>query len=110
MTGEPPRWQAATAQLVIPPELEPGVYANFASAWHTAYDFTLDFAVMMPPEPEDPEDADSPPRMRCQVQSRVRIPVGLIFDLLRMINENMTRYEEMFGEISPPRPLGEEET
>jgi hypothetical protein len=36
------------------------------------------------------------------VTSRVKIPVTLIFDVVRALNENMTRYEETFGEIKRP--------
>jgi hypothetical protein len=41
--------------------------------------------------------------MPCRVVSRVRIPVTLIFDLIRTLNDNMTVYENVFGEIRPPR-------
>lgn len=32
------------------------------------------------------------------------MPVTLIFDLLKAMNQSMTHYEEAFGEIRPPRP------
>jgi hypothetical protein len=90
-------------QIQVPNELEPGVYANFLSVWHTAYEFTLDFGVTQPPQ-VDQEDPDAPVRVECRVVSRVKIPVTVLFDVLRALNENMTRYEQVFGEIKRPEP------
>ena len=86
--------------MVVPPDKEAGSYANFLGVWHSAYEFTLDFCVMQRLEPS----ADDPGRsvMPCLVTSRVKIPVTLIFDVVRALNENMTRYEETFGEIKRP--------
>ena len=95
-------------QIQVPDDLEAGVYANFLSVWHTAYEFTLDFGVTQPPQVEQPDDPDAPVRVGCRVVSRVKIPVTVLFDVLRALNENMTRYESVFGEIrrpeSPPEP------
>jgi hypothetical protein len=41
----------------------------------------------------------------CRVVARVKIPPTVVFSLIRAINENMTRYEQAFGEIQ--RPGGE---
>jgi Protein of unknown function (DUF3467) len=95
-------------QIQVPNELEPGVYANFLSVWHTAYEFTLDFGVTQPPQ-IDQEDPDAPVRVECRVVSRVKIPVTVLFDVLRALNENMTRYEQVFGEIKRPEPPEEQE-
>ncbi len=89
-------------QIQVPNDLEPGVYANFLSVWHTAYEFTLDFGVTQPPQVEHPEDPDEPVRVECRVVARVKIPVTVLFDVLRALNENMTRYEQVFGEIKRP--------
>ena len=43
-------------------------------------------------------------RVECRVVSRVKIPVTVLFDVLRALNENMTRYEQVFGEIRRPEP------
>ena len=95
-------------QIQVPNDLEPGVYANFLSVWHTAYEFTLDFGVTQPPQ-VDAEDPDGPVRVECRVVSRVKIPVTVLFDVLRALNENMTRYEQVFGEIKRPEPPDDEE-
>ena len=36
------------------------------------------------------------------VVARVLVPTGLIFDVLRTLNEAMTGYEAVFGEIRRP--------
>jgi Protein of unknown function (DUF3467) len=91
----------------VPPEEEGGVYANFLAVWHTAHEFTLDFAGMQPAQPADAEDETSPIVVPCRVVARVRIPVSVVFDVLRALNQNMTKYEERFGtihRIEPPQP------
>jgi hypothetical protein len=87
-------------KLDVPPELEGGTYANVLNVWHTAYEFTLDFGVMQQVgEPEDPEAAVQVP---VRVVSRVRIPVTLLFEVLKALNTNMTGYESTFGSIRAP--------
>ena len=93
-------------QIQVPNELEAGVYANFLSVWHTAYEFTLDFGVMQQvAEPEDPDEAVHVP---VRVTSRIRIPVTLLFEVLKALNQNMTNYEATFGPIREPEPPDEE--
>lgn len=89
-------------QINIPDDLAAGVYSNMVLVWHTAYEFTLDFAAI------EPTDSN---RVPCRVVSRVRIPPTVIFDLMRALNENMSKYEARFGEIrrlgaEPPPPAG----
>ncbi|HEV8251156.1 MAG TPA: DUF3467 domain-containing protein [Gaiellaceae bacterium] len=96
--------QRQEIQMVVPPDKEAGVYSNFLGVWHSAYEFTLDFCATQPARPSD----DDPGRMvmPCLVVSRIKIPVTLIFDVVRALNENMTRYEETFGEIKRPGTEG----
>jgi hypothetical protein len=85
----------AELDVDIPDGLRGGAYANGIFAWYTAHEFTLDFIAVDSPPGEDSEV------LRCTVTSRVRIPVTLIFELIRTLNEEMTRYENAFGEIPP---------
>lgn len=91
-------------RLDVPLEETGGRYANFLAVWHTVHEFTLDFASTQPPQAEDPEDGESPVVVPCHVVARVRIPVSVVFDVLRALNENMTRYEQTYGEIHRPEP------
>jgi hypothetical protein len=84
----------------VPADLEAGAYANTLAVWHTAYEFTLDFAAMQPPVQDEAGVTTVP----CLVTARVKIPVTVMFDVLRALNQNMTQYEGVFGEIQRPEP------
>ena len=93
-------------EVEVPQELEAGAYANFLTVWHTPYEFTLDFGVLQLPQAQDAEDPESPVTVPARVVSRLKIPPSLVFRILQALNENMTNYEERFGEI--PRPEEQE--
>lgn len=78
--------------LAVPVELATGVYAHTLYAWHTVHEFTLDFGV---------RERDDPSQPYLGV-ARVRVPVTLMFEMIRILNADLTRYEQRFGEISPP--------
>ena len=94
-------------QIQVPEALQPGAYANGAMVRHTPYEFTLDFFATQPPTP------DAPNTVQALVTARVKIPPTVVFDLLRAVNENMTKYEAQFGEIprvkQVTRPRADEE-
>lgn len=89
-------------RIDVPPELEGGTYANVLNVWHTAYEFTLDFGVMQ--QVGEHDDSDSALQVPVRVVSRVRIPVALLFEVLKALNTNMSGYEAAFGPIRPPEP------
>jgi hypothetical protein len=70
-----------------------GHYANLVGVWHTPHEFAIDFCVVQPFLPGGPG---------AQVVSRVRIPPTIVFDLLKTLNQNLSEYEEQFGEIQRP--------
>ena len=78
------------------------VYANILVVWFSPYEFALDWGLTDPIVPEDPDDPSSPLRIPVSFVARVRLPTSLVFDVLRSLNEAMTRYEAMFGEIRRP--------
>jgi hypothetical protein len=78
------------------------VYANIVSIWYSPYEFALDWGLTEAAEAEDPDDPASPLRIPVSVVARLRVPTGLIFDVLRALNEAMTAYEAIFGEIRRP--------
>ena len=94
----------ADLELILPPEHVPGVYANFLIAWHSPYEFTLDFCVTRPMGVAEEEGERT-----VRVVARIRLPVTLIFDVIRTLNDTMSEYERELGEIRPPGP-GEEES
>src|SRR5215210_5486787 len=95
---ENPGMVPANFEVQIPPELEVGTYANFLNIWHSPYEFTLDFAVTQPPIPQNPENPGSPVTVPCHGVARLKIPPALVFDIMRALNQNLTGYEQLFGE------------
>lgn len=97
-------------RFYVPVEQEAGVYAESVAVWHTPYDFVIDFASIQLAQPSDPNDPSSPLEVPARVVSRVRIPAGLVFDVIRTINARMEQYEAEWGEIRAPelREQGEE--
>jgi hypothetical protein len=79
-----------------------GVYSNFLGVWHTAHEFTLDFAVTQPAMAGADEQGNAVTRVPCQVVARVRVPPTVLFDFLRTINDNLSTYESNFGSIQRP--------
>jgi len=94
-------------ELRAEPGLASGVYANALAVWHTAHEFTLDFMVnAQPPQPAQTPEGEPVIHAPHQLVARVRISPGVIFAVIRAINENMDNYERVFGQIQRP---GQEE-
>jgi hypothetical protein len=82
----------------VPPELEDGVYANFAVVHHTQHEVTIDFCQLgtNPGPPDEP--------LMAKVVSRVHIPPTFVGPLLQAISENAFRREDaiqQYGEGDP---------
>jgi hypothetical protein len=89
-------------RFYVPPEQEAGTFAETVAVWHTPYDFVIDFALVQLAQPSDPADPASPLEVPARVVSRVRIPAGLVFDLIKTINARMDAYEAEWGPIRAP--------
>jgi hypothetical protein len=99
-------------EMRVSEAIEGGTYSNLLSVWHTPYEFTLDFAVIQPAD-----TTGGQPIVPCRVVARIKVPPTLLFDILQALNENMTMYENVFGDIqrptaNPPQPgpSGEDES
>ena len=88
--------------MVVPPDQEVGVYANLLAIWHTQDEFTFDFAVKQPAQTRETDDGVPVVHVPARVVARVRVPPGQVFEILKALNENMTHYEQTFGEIRRP--------
>ena len=104
MEGSPPD-RDRTFEFDISAEVRKGVYANTLTIWFSPYEFAFDWGLVEREEPEDPDDSTSPIRIPILIVARVRLPTGLVFDVLRGINQSMTDYEAIFGEIRRPEAL-----
>jgi hypothetical protein len=85
----------------LPEEIRGGAYSDVVLVWHNQWGFTFDFLSQIGPEPVQVDD-EGATAMPMQVVSRVRIPPGVIFPLLKALNENLTTYEAVFGPIAHP--------
>src|SRR5258705_10702288 len=79
-----------------------GVYSNFLGVWHTAHEFTLDFAVTQPAMAATDEEGNPVTRVPCQVVARGRGPPTVVFEFLRPINANLSTYETSLRAIQQP--------
>jgi len=73
-------------QVKFPDHLQPGAYANNMVVSHTKEEFVMDFLMVAPP-------AGS-------VTSRVIVSPGHMKRILAALQENITKYEKTFGEIT----------
>lgn len=80
--------------IALPPELEAGVYANFASIWRDNDGFILDFVVTThPPAAQQDPDGAAYLTVQSRVVSRVRIPSTQAWEFMRALNEQLTAWE-----------------
>ena len=81
---------------------EGGAYAEAVALWHTPFALVLEFLAPTRPPQESPADAARLPPVG--IVSRVRLPIGLAFDLIRGVSAIMTDYEAEWGDIRRPEP------
>jgi hypothetical protein len=81
--------------LIVPPELEAGVTAEWFRPWFSRHQLTVDFAAPV-------EEGGM------ILTARVRVPVTAVFRLQAGLAEAINRYELEFGEIRWPRRRDEE--
>ena len=74
-------------QVEISPEVADGIYSNLAIIGHSASEFIVDFLSMMPN------------MQKAKVKSRVVMTPENAKRLAMALNENLHKYESMFGEI-----------
>jgi hypothetical protein len=76
-------------QIDLPAELE-AIYSNFALITHSPSELILDFARMLPNVP------------RAKVYARIIMTPMNAKLLHKALGENLTKFEEKFGEIKAP--------
>ncbi|MBQ0007130.1 MAG: DUF3467 domain-containing protein [bacterium] len=74
-------------QVEIQPEIADGTYSNLAIIGHSASEFIVDFLAMMPNIP------------KAKVKSRIIMTPENAKRLAMALNENIHKYESIFGEI-----------
>ena len=91
-------------EIAVPADVEVGEYASFASVWRAQDCFILDFATEVRP-PEVVEEAATGTRyvhIPARVVSRVRIPPGQVWELMKALEQNLSAYERETGKSHGP--------
>ncbi|WP_166353248.1 DUF3467 domain-containing protein [Phytoactinopolyspora limicola] len=89
--------------LDIPTEVEPGVYADFASIWHTSDSFVLDFAVVKrPPRSSVDDEGNRVTKVPTRVVTRVRIPPSQVFEIMKGLEKQLSMWERTYGKRQRP--------
>lgn len=87
MSKKNPENQENQINIELSEEMAEGVYANLAMIAHSNAEFVIDFIRMMPGVP------------KAKVKSRIVITPEHAKRLLFALKENISRYEQTFGEI-----------
>jgi hypothetical protein len=85
--------------MQLPPETEVGIFADFASVWHTPNTFVLDFLSVKMPARAGGDDA---PVVDAKVAARVRIPSEQIFPLIQALQTQGNQWLAETGRHAPP--------
>lgn len=93
-------------EIEIPDELQAGVYANLLNVWHSPYEFTLDFAVIHGNQAREEDDEQVVP---ARVVSRVRIPPNIMFEVLKALNSNLSKYEANIAQLQRQQSESDDE-
>jgi hypothetical protein len=102
-----PEQQPVQFQVALPPEQELGVFADFASVWHTPTTFVVDFLAVKGPQhpavnPATGEAHPESPVLEARVAARVRIPSEQIFPLIAALQEQGNKWLAESGRSEPP--------
>jgi Protein of unknown function (DUF3467) len=86
---------------LTPPVDAGGHYADFVLVWQSGETFVIDFAaITTPPLPSDDPDGAS---VQAQVVSRVRIPPSQVFEIMKALETELSKWERRTG--NEPREL-----
>ncbi len=91
-SGGPPEGQ--NVPVYLPPEIEDGVYANWAVVHHTAHEITIDFCQQGIDPPMEPGQLS-----RAKVVSRVHVPPTFVLSLLQILSQSSAQREDLMRQI-----------
>ncbi len=91
--AQPNQGQSQQINIELPGDLEP-TYSNFAIISHSPSEIVIDFARLLPGNPSS------------KVLARVVLTPLNAKLLLRALQENLSKYEEQFGEVRMPSDTG----
>jgi hypothetical protein len=81
---------ATEVEITVPPELQTGVYANFAAiSTQTPHDFTLDFIQLIP-------GSDAPQAI---VVARIKLAPSFLMPLMQTLAKHQTDFEDALRKL-----------
>lgn len=80
-------------EIMTPDEQVAGVHADLVGVWHTQDSFVLDFSVVSAPPNVRVEGGRRIVTQPAQVVSRVRLPPGQIFEVMRALEQQLSGWE-----------------
>ncbi len=87
--------QKKELKIELTPEIATGHYSNLAAISHSAQEFFFDFISVAPNMPQ------------AKVVSRVIMTPENAKNLLFALRDNLTKYEQTFGEITRKQPISQ---
>lgn len=102
--SDEPTPQPAIA-VTLPPDVELGVFADFAAIWHTPNTFVLDFLSLTEPAPQVQQvgpDGAVVGALPARVGARVRIPADQVFQMIRALQQQADQWLAETGRSEPP--------
>jgi hypothetical protein len=88
--------------FAITPEVEVGTFANFVSVWHQPDCFVLDFSTWTQPPRLVEEEGQRMVNLSARVVSRVRIPPGQVFEIMKALENQLSAWERETGARTGP--------
>ncbi len=85
-------------KVAMAPEIEKGTYSNLAIISHSVSEFCIDFAQMLPGNPEG----------NAIVRQRIIMTPHHTKRLLAALMDNVQKYEKTFGSITLPAPVNDD--
>ncbi len=89
-------------ELTMPEAQAAGVYADLVGVWHTPDTFVLDFSALVEPAHLEPEGAQDVVVRRAQVVARVRVPPSQVFEIMKVLEQQLSAWERETGRGSAP--------
>jgi hypothetical protein len=84
-------------EIVTPDSQVAGVHADLVGVWHTPDSFVFDFSVVSAPATVRMEAGRRVVTQPAQVVSRVRMPPGQIFEVMRALEQQLSNWERETG-------------
>jgi hypothetical protein len=85
-------------EIVTPDDQIAGVHADLVGVWHTPESFVFDFSVVSQPASVRVEGGRRVVTQPAQVVSRVRMPPGQIFEVMRALEQQLSSWERENGQ------------